>query len=100
MYDVLFQHVLPILLKERVATAHRGQPFQVQKRLKDLVHPDIVGHFVDPSGRRQEGSAWKGRSEGYNRNFLALGGWRKRWAACTSVSAVPLPRHVLAEDFR
>jgi len=62
-------------VKKRVAAAHRGQRFQVQKWVQDLVNPDMVGHFVDPAGRRQEGSAGDGRSEGCHRDFLALGGW-------------------------
>jgi hypothetical protein len=74
--DILLQHILPVLLKERVAPAHRGQRFQVQKWVQDLMNPDIVGHLIDPAGRRQEGSAWKSRSEGRNRDFLALGRWR------------------------
>jgi len=79
---------LPILVKERVAAAQRGQCFQVQKRLKDLVHPDIVGHFVDPSRRRQERSTGKRRSEGCNRGLPALGGWRRGGTAGTSGSTV------------
>jgi hypothetical protein len=74
--DVLLQHVLPILLKERVAAAHRGQRFQIQKWVQDLMNPDIVGHLIDPAGRRQQGSTGKRRSEGHNRDFLAFGRWR------------------------
>ena len=94
---VLFQHILPILLKERVAAAQRGQRFQIQKRLKNLMNPDIVGHLIDPSGRRQEGAAWKGRSEGCHRDFLALGGWRRGGTAGTSGSAVRFGGHLSEE---
>jgi hypothetical protein len=66
----------------------RGQRLQVQKRLKDLVHPDIVGHFVDPAGRRQEGAAGECRSEGSNRDFLALGRWGRGGTAGTTGSAL------------
>ncbi len=83
---ILLQHVLPILLKERVATAQRGQRFQVQKWVQDLMNPDILGQ-IDPAGRGQEGSAWKGRSEGCNRDFLTLGRWRRGGTAGTSGSA-------------
>jgi len=48
---------------------------------------------VDPAGRRQEGSAGKGRSEGRNREFLALGG-RRRGTAGTSGSAVRFGCHL------
>jgi len=61
-------------VKKRVATAQRGQRFQVQKWVQDLVNPDILRQ-IDPSGRGQEGSAGEGRSEGRNRDFLTLGGW-------------------------
>ena len=84
--NVLLQHILPILLKERIAAAQRGQHFQVQKWVQDLVNPDIVGHLVDPAGRGQEGAAWKSRSEGCNRDFLALGRWRRGGTAGTSGS--------------
>ena len=75
-------------MKKRVAAGHRGQRFQVQKWVQDLVNPDMVGHFVDPAGRRQEGSAGDGRSEGCNRDFLTLGRWRRGGTAGTSGSAV------------
>jgi hypothetical protein len=102
--QILLQHVLPIFLKERIATAQRGQRFQIQKRLKNLVHPDIVGHLVDPSGRRQQGAAGESRSEGGNRGFLALGRWRGGGTAGTSGSAVGFGGHfflakIRAEDF-
>jgi len=73
-------------VKERVAAAQRGQRFQVQKWVQDLMNPDILGQ-IDPAGRRQEGAAWKGRSEGCNRDFLALGGWCRGGTAGTSGSA-------------
>ena len=85
--DIQLQHVLPILLKERIATAQRGQRLQVQKLVHDLVNPDILGQ-IDPVGRGQQGSAWKNRSEGCNREFLALGGWRRGRTVGASVSAV------------
>jgi hypothetical protein len=44
--------------------------------VQDLMNPDIVGQ-IDPSGRRQEGSAGEGRSEGCNGDFLALGRRRR-----------------------
>jgi hypothetical protein len=91
---ILLQHIVPIVLKERVAAAHRGQRFQIQKRLKDLVHPDIVGHLIHPAGRRQEGSAGECRSEGSNRDFLALGRWGRGGTAGTSGSAVGFGCHV------
>ena len=93
-YHVLLQHILPIFLKKRVAATHRGQRFQVQKWVQDFVHPDIVGHLVDPSGRRQNGSAGEGRSEGCHRDLLALGGWRRGGTACTSGSAVCFGCHL------
>jgi len=74
-------------VKKRVATAQRGQRFQVQKWVQDLMNPDILGQ-IDPAGRGQEGSAWKGRSEGRNRDFLTLGRWRRGGTAGTSGSAV------------
>jgi hypothetical protein len=58
------------------------------------MNPDIVGHFVDPSGRRQEGSAGECRSEGCNRDFLALGRWRRGGTAGTSGSAVGICCHL------
>ena len=58
------------------------------------MNPDIVGHFVDPSGRRQQGSAGESRSEGCNRDFLALGRWRRGGTAGTSRSAVGFGRHL------
>ena len=61
--------------------------------MQDLVNPDMVGHFVDPAGRRQEGSAGDGRSEGCNRDFLALGRWRRGGTAGTSGSAVGFGGH-------
>jgi hypothetical protein len=91
---------LPILLKERVAAAHRGQRFQVQKWVQDLMNPDIVGHFVDPAGRRQEGSAGECRSEGRNRDFLALGRWGRGGTAGTSGSAVGLGCHFAVAGLR
>ena len=93
-YDVLFQYILPKLLKKRVAATHRGQRFQVQKWVQDFVHPDIVGHLVDPAGRGQQGSAVEGRSKGCHRDFLALGGGRRGGTACTSGSAVRFGCHL------
>ena len=58
------------------------------------MNPDIVVHLIDPSGRRQEGSTWKSRSKGGNRDFLALGRWRRGGTACTSGSAVRLGGHL------
>jgi len=84
-------------VKERVATAYRGQRFQIQKWVQDLMNPDIVGHIVDPSGRRQQGAAWKRRSKGCNSDFLALGGWRRGGTACTSGSAVGFGGHLSFE---
>ena len=52
-----------------------------------------MGHLVDPSGRRQEGSTGEGRSKGCHRDFLALGGWRRGGTACTSGSAVRFGCH-------
>ena len=96
--DVLFQHILPIFLKERVAAAHRGQRFQeVQKWVQDLMNPDIVWHFVDPTRRGQQGATWKSRSEGCNRDFLTLGRWRSRGTAGTSGSAVGFCCHLFEE---
>ena len=51
----------------------------------------MVGHLVDPLGIRQKGSAGKGRLEGRNRDFLALGGWRR---GGTSGSAAVGFRHL------
>ena len=56
------------------------------------MHPDILGQ-IDPPGRGQQGSAWKGRSKGCNRDFLALGRWRRRWTAGTSGFAVGFGGH-------
>jgi len=75
--DILLQHVQPILVKECIAAAQRGQHFQVQKWVQYFGRPDMEGNIVDPAGRRQEGSAGDGRSEGCNRDFLALGRWRR-----------------------
>ena len=88
-------------MKERVAAAQRGQRFQVQKGTNDLMDPDIVGHFIDPAGRGQEGSTGEGRSKGCNRDFLALGGWCSGGAAGTSGSAVgfAVGRHPFLKEY-
>ena len=90
--DILLQHVQPIFVKERVAAAQRGQRFQVQKWVQDLMNPDILGQ-IDPAGRGQEGSAGEGRLKWCNRDFLALGGWCRGGTACTSGSVVGFGRH-------
>ena len=54
-----------------------------------------MGHLVDPPGRRQQGSAGEGRSEGCHGDFLALGGWRRGGTACTSGSAVRFGCHLV-----
>ncbi len=58
------------------------------------MNPDIVGHLGDPAGRGQQGTAWKSRSEGCNRDFLALRRWRRGCTAGTSGSAVGLCCHL------
>ena len=84
-------------MKERVAAAQRGQRFQVQKWVQDLMNPDILGQ-IDPAGRGQEGSAGESRSEGRNRDFLALGRWRRGGTAGTSGSAVGFGGHLFWEE--
>ena len=83
-YDVLLQYILPIFLKKRVTASHRGQRFQVQKWVQDFVHPDIVGHLVDPTGRRQQGSTGEGRCKGCHRDLLCFVVCRLGLYCCSS----------------
>ena len=61
--------------------------------MKNLVHPDIMGHPIDPSGGGQQGSAGECRSEGRDCDFLALDGWRQGGTAGTLGSTVGFGCH-------
>ena len=61
-YHVLLQHILPILLKKRVAAAHRGQRFQVQKMGARSDAPKYPRTLL--THREEDNRVWRGKDAG------------------------------------
>jgi len=55
---------------------------------------------MDTSVRGEKRSAWKGRSKGWRRGFLAFGGWRRGATACTTGYTVRFGCHTEQYNFR